>query len=82
MSKLPESQTTIHSLTAGPEAKEILNNLLERKQELEDMFVVIQPLLYTISVALYGEDNSEVSLAKLVQDAVDLINNRKGATIQ
>lgn len=80
---LPDTKTSLHSLHASAEAKEILERILERKQELEDMVQVIQPLLYTISVALYGDDNSDISLAKLVQDAVDFINGRQeGDTIQ
>lgn len=82
MSKMPDMKTSVHALSASAEAKEVLERILERKQELEDLVQVIQPLLYTISVALYGDDNADVSLAKLVQDAVDLINHRQGTILQ
>lgn len=79
---LPNNQTTIHTLQASDEAKEVLNRILERKQELEDMIVIIQPLLYTISVALYGENDETVQLDKLVTDAVNFINGNKEGTLQ
>jgi len=75
MKKLPSLVETIKTLEASEIAKEVLDNILERKQELEDYVAVVQPLLYTISVALYGEDNAEdVALSKLVFDAINLIN--------
>ena len=79
---LPDNQETIHALQASEQAKQILNNILERKQELEDMVQIIQPLLYTISVALYGENDEKVDLQKLVTDAVNFINGSTGHTIQ
>jgi hypothetical protein len=71
---LPKIAETFRTLEASAEAKEVLERILERKQELEDMVQIIQPLLYTISLALYGEDDSDVSLDKLVTDAVNFIN--------
>jgi len=79
--KLPIAAETLQTLQAMPEAKEILNRLLERKQELEDMHAIIQPLLYTISLALYGENDEAVALDKLVFDACAFINGRKEETL-
>lgn len=76
MKDMPDAAQTIHSLQASVEAKQILNNILERKQELEDIYNIIQPLLYTISVALYGDDSDTVDLHKLVTDAINLINGK------
>ena len=72
--KLPTIVESFKTLEASAEAKEVLERILERKQELEDMVQIIQPLLYTISLALYGDDDSDVSLDKLVTDAVNFIN--------
>jgi hypothetical protein len=77
MKNMPDAAQTIHSLQASAEAKQILNNILERKQELEDIYNIIQPLLYTISVALYGENDETIQLQKLVTDAINHINGRK-----
>lgn len=82
MSKLPDMKESIHKLQAGPEAKEVLERILERKQELEDMVQIIQPLLYTISVALYGENDETVALDKLVFDACAFINGNKEGVLQ
>jgi hypothetical protein len=60
------------------DAQEALLRLLERKKDLEDMFVVIQPLLYHLSVAIYGEhDLRDVKLAQLIEDGVKFIDNKK-----
>ena len=82
MSDLPNATQTFQTLQASAEAKEILEHILERKQELEDMVQIIQPLLYTISVALYGENDETVPLDKLVFDAVAFINGREGEILQ
>ncbi len=82
MSKLPDTVQAFKTLQASAEAKEVLERILERKQELEDMVAIIQPLLYTISVALYGDNDETIPLDKLVKDAVDLINGTTGETLQ
>lgn len=74
MNKLPETANTIKTLDASEQALETLNNILERKQELEDMVAIIQPLLWAVSIKLYGEeDNSAVDLRKLVQEGCDML---------
>lgn len=77
MSKLPEPKQTFGHLTTPIEAKETLDKILERNIELEEIFQVLQPLLYTLSVAVYGEENDQpVTLAKLVEDSIAVINGR------
>lgn len=78
---LPNAKETVHTLTASEAAKETLDNILQRKQDLEDYVAIVQPLLYTMSIALYGEDDaSDVDLSELVSDALAYINNTR--TIQ
>ena len=70
---LPNMRTSIESLQARPETMETLNNLLERKQDLEDYVAVIQPLLYTLSMKLCGE-KTEMPLKDLVEMSIKHIN--------
>lgn len=79
MSKLPTIQTSLETLVAKQEATDTVTGLIERNIELEEIFQNLQPLLYTISVALYGDDAEPVSLAKLVDDAVKMLTGREGA---
>jgi hypothetical protein len=74
--KLPDMRTSIESLKARPETMETLNNLLERKQDLEDYVAVIQPLLYTLSVKLCGE-KTEMPLKDLVEMSIKFIGEAK-----
>ena len=69
---LPEMTSTMATLTARPETMETLNNLLERKQDLEDYVAVIQPLLYTLSIKLCGE-KTEMPLKELVDMSIKFI---------
>jgi hypothetical protein len=73
---LPDMRTSIESLKARPETMETLNNLLERKQDLEDYVAVIQPLLYTLSVKLCGE-KTEMPLKDLVDLSIKFIGEAK-----
>jgi hypothetical protein len=73
---LPDMRTSIESLKARPETMETLNNLLERKQDLEDYVAVIQPLLYTLSVKLCGE-KTEMPLKDLVEMSIKFIGEAK-----
>lgn len=71
-SKLPSPVTNIQpNIDIGA--------LIERNQELEDIFENLQPLLYSLSVALYGDDADDVALNKLIEDALQFINGREGA---
>lgn len=78
MSKLPDTAESIQTLKATQEAHDTVSGLIERNLELEQIFESLQPLLYTLSVALYGEDDSDVSLAKLVEDSVKMLTKREG----
>lgn len=76
--KLPGMAESISLLQAKQEAQDTVSGLIERNLELEDIFEALQPLLYTLSVALYGEDASDVSLSKLVDDSVKMLAGRTG----
>jgi hypothetical protein len=76
--KLPDTQESVSVLKAKQEAHETVSGLIERNLELEDIFEALQPLLYTLSVALYGDDASDVSLQKLVEDSVKMLTGRDG----
>ena len=69
---LPNMKTSVATLQAGPEAMETLNNLLERKQALEDYVAVIQPLLYELSMKLCGE-KTEMPLRDLVDISIKFV---------
>ena len=68
---------TVENISAKVEAIDAVDGLITRNFELEDIFEEIQPLLYSLSVKLYGEDSSDVSLSKLVYDAVTWIDSQK-----
>lgn len=80
MNKLPDIVETFQRVSAMPEAKEILDRILERKQELEDYVAIVQPLLYTLSMVLYADNNEPVSLQKIINDGIEHLN--KGRTLQ
>ena len=89
MKKLPKNATSvgnsnlsIETVITKADASQELDRILERAQELEEVMLALQPLLYTLSVALYGDDDSPRSLNELIQDSLALINNRNGATLQ
>ena len=87
MNKLPNPVVTIGN-TDGPTnspvfetvvtkmaASEELENILNRSNELEEIFVALQPLLYKLSVKLYGEDDKPVSLTTLIEDACKMLGD-------
>jgi hypothetical protein len=87
--KLPNSTVNIENSDGNTQtvfdkatASETLDKIIERNMELEEILVALQPLLATISQALYGDDNTPVTLDKLVWDACAMINNRNGETLQ
>lgn len=69
---LPNTKTTVETLMAKQEATDTVTKLLERNVELEEIFQVLQPLLYTLSETLYPSDDP-VSLGTLVADAVEYL---------
>lgn len=68
--KLPDPAKTIELLEAKIEARSTVDGMIKAYQEYEEIMKVIQPLLYEVSVFLYKDDDSEISLAKLVEDGV------------
>ena len=74
MNKLPSVTSSVETLVAKQEAVDTVSGLIERNLELEDIFEALQPLLYALSVKLYGDDSEPVSLGKLVIDAVAYLN--------
>ena len=80
MSKLPDSHTTIETIVAKQDAVDTVDEILKRINELEDIHTALQPLLYTLSIALYGEDDKPVTLTQLIEDACAFINNYSGVT--
>ena len=59
--------------TPPQEAIDAVSGLIERNLELEQIFENLQPLLYELSVALYGENDEPVTLNKLIEDGVRYI---------
>ena len=72
---LPNTTQTIETLQAKVEAVDMVDNLIKRNFELEEIHAVLQPLLYSLSMKLYPTD-SPVSLGKLVEDAVKWIDEQ------
>jgi len=77
MSKLPNSTESVSLLKAKQDAHDTVSGLIERNLELEQIFEALQPLLYTLSVALYGDDACDVSLSKLVEDSVKMLGPKE-----
>ena len=69
--KLPQA-----SFSVDPQID--IGKMIERNQELEEIFEALQPLLLTLSIALYGEDASDVALNTLIEDALRFINGVEG----
>lgn len=76
--KLPKSEISVESVTVRQEAKDTVDKLIERNLELEEVFDLLQPLLYSLSVKLYGQDGTDVSLHKLIADSLEHINGKVG----
>lgn len=73
---------TVETVFTKQEASIELDKILERNMELEEIMLALQPLLATLSEALYGEDDSPVALGKLIEDACAFINGRTGEILQ
>jgi len=72
--KLPDTAETISLLQAKEEAHDVVTELLEKNIELQEIYNCLQPLLYSLSVKLYAEDDNTITLQKLVQDSVEWID--------
>lgn len=75
--KLPNSVESVEVLQAKLDAVDTVDQMIKRNLELEDIFDALQPLLYELSVKLYKDDNSTVTLQKLIEDGVKFL---KGET--
>lgn len=71
---LPSNKTTIETLTLKEDAKPWVDQFIARNNELEEIFDVIQPLLYKISIHLYGDDHSPRNLAVLVKEGCEYLD--------
>lgn len=58
-------------------AESMADQMLNKIQELQDVLNVLQPLLFAVSKALYGESTDTISLAKLVEDGVALLSTKE-----
>jgi hypothetical protein len=74
--KLPETTFSVQSITERKEAVDAVDGLIQRNLEMEQIFEDLQPLLYELSVKLYADDNSTISLAKLIEDSVKWIKEQ------
>lgn len=74
--KLPEPTFSIQSMTERKEAVDAVDGLIQRNLEMEQIFEDLQPLLYALSVKLYADDSSTISLGKLIEDSVKWIEEQ------
>jgi hypothetical protein len=74
--KLPDMQTSIETIQAKPEAIDMVEGLIKRNMELEEIFQMIQPLLAQLSINLYKDDNSPVDLFKLIADSIEYLKEK------
>jgi hypothetical protein len=70
---LPKLTTSIETLVAKQDAHDTVTGLIERNLELEQIFEVLQPLLFEMSVLLYKDNTDTIGLGKLVEDGVNYI---------
>lgn len=59
------------------EAADAVSGLIERNLELEEIFENLQPLLYELSVALYGDNEETITLSKLITEGVAYIKGER-----
>lgn len=82
MANIIDAQASIieeHDRTPPQEAIDAVSGLIERNLELEQIFENLQPLLYELSVALYGDNDAPVTLNKLIEDGVRYIKGEYNA---
>lgn len=80
--KMPDSITSFSLLQAKTEATDTVTRLLERNIELEEIYDALQPLLYYMSVKLYGDNDEKIPLAKLIEDGVTYLKGSEGENLQ
>ena len=74
---LPKMSEVMETLVAKQEAKDTVTGLIERNLELEQIFENLQPLLYELSVALYGDKDDPISLGQLIEEGVKYIKGER-----
>jgi hypothetical protein len=72
--KLPNTVTTVETLQSKINAESMLDKLLTDAQFYKDFHDAVQPVLYALSVKLYGANSDPISIAELIEDSVDWIN--------
>ena len=72
MSKLPNRALSVENIIAKQDAVDTVSFLIERNQELEEIYETLQPLLFALSEKLY-EVGEPVSLSRMVEDGVKFI---------
>jgi hypothetical protein len=70
---LPKMAVSVENIIAKQDAVDTVSFLIERNQELEEIYETLQPLLYALSVKLY-EEGTPVSLSNIVADSIKFIN--------
>lgn len=78
---IENSNLSVETLFSKQDASEELQRILDRNVELEEIMLALQPLLASLSVALYGDDDKPILIATLVDDACAFLNKR-GGTLQ
>ena len=73
MSKLPETTFSLESINTRKEAVNAVDELLQRNVDLEEIYNQLQPLLFALSVKLYGENAETITLQQLIEDSVHWI---------
>jgi hypothetical protein len=71
---LPNTKNTIETLEAKADAHDMVDHLIERNQTLEEVFHLLQPVLYRLSVNVYGENSEPVPLSQLIEDSIKWID--------
>ena len=60
------------------EAHNTVESLLVALKESQEIMQLLQPLLYELSLALYGENDEPVALTKLIEDGTLYIKKTHG----
>lgn len=77
MTDIIKLETT--NLSANKDANDTAQALLSEYMELREIYQAIQPVLFELSEALYGEDDSPIPLEKLIKESIQWIKENKNA---
>ena len=82
MSNIIGPATMMKTLIAKTEAVTMVDELIKRNMELEEIYQLLQPLLYALSTKLYGDDNSPKTLHNIVEDTIKFLGySSEGETL-